>query len=73
MRLWLVLSGLTVLLSDAESHCCGDGSGFETGSAYLVYTALTLNVAEPVHYCAAPAPACQKFRIRPFSLYMYLF
>jgi hypothetical protein len=31
----------------------------------------TLSVAEPVHFCAAPAPACQKFRLQlgPFSSY----
>jgi hypothetical protein len=30
------------------------------------------SVAEPIHFCAAPAPACQKFRLRlrPFSPYI---
>jgi hypothetical protein len=31
------------------------------------------SVAKPVHFCAAPAPACQKFRLRlrPFSQYIF--
>jgi hypothetical protein len=38
-----------------------------------IYIPIVPNVAEPVYFCAAPAPACQKFRLRlrPFSPYIF--
>jgi hypothetical protein len=30
----------------------------------LIVVGLLCSVAELIHFCAAPAPACQKFRLR---------
>jgi hypothetical protein len=52
-------------------------SGAGPGAVLLQMRSVSDSVAEPVHFCAAPAPtpapACQKFRLRlqlgPFSPY----
>jgi hypothetical protein len=40
---------------------------------YKIYDCFVCSVAEPVHFCGAPAPApaCQIFRLRPFSPYIF--